>query len=351
MKKVFQFLTIVFCCTVFAGSDYSFYLISDTHFGSLESFGENPTAKLRRKGVRAKTAVPLLDAMFKQMAERYGKKNAFLIHTGDVIEGNAFSKEAHIRQFVEAESMLKKYFNCPVYMVRGNHESVGKYGKAAYFEYIAPAIAKFAGKPEKTVHYTVKRGDDVFIFVDAYTKGWQNFIYRTLDALEKRPRYLFLVLHPDLLPHAQKHIVNLCSRLGDFNAVILSGHTHRTRLLKYTRNGKTTTQFSIGSHLTAPAGKMKYTQKSTDLNDFLVPFRKLRVKRASQIELFDREIVPFLSDYVEYHDGSNRFLAQGYAVLEVTDSGVTAKIHSGDLSSEPFEIILLKRNISGENEK
>lgn len=349
MKKIFQFLTLFFCCAVLAGNDYSFYLISDTHFGSLESFGENPIAKLRRKGVRAKAAVPLFDTMFKQMAERYGKENAFLIHTGDVIEGNAFSKDAHIQQFVEAENMLKKYFSCPVYIVRGNHESVGKYGKDAYLEYIAPAIAKFAGKPEKTTHYTVKRGDDVFIFADAYTKGWQNFIYRTLDALEKQPRYLFLVLHPDLLPHAQKNTVDLCRRLGDFNAIILSGHTHRTRLLKYTRNGKTTTQFSIGSHLTAPARKMKYTQKNTDLNDFLVPFRSLRVRNPHQVELFDREIVPFLSEYVEYHDGSNRYFAQGYAVLEVTDSGVTAKIHSGDLSQKPFEIILLKRNISGDN--
>lgn len=348
MKKIFLLLAIILCNTIFAGEQYSFYLISDTHFGSLESFGENPAAKLKRKGIRAKFALPLFDAMFQQMAERYGKKNAFLIHAGDFIEGNACSKDFHIRQFTEAEKILKKYFNCPLYMVRGNHESAGKYGKAAYRGYIAPAIAANAAVPADSVHYTVKRGDDIFIFVDAYTKGWQNFIYRTLDNLEKHPRYLFLVLHPDLLPHAQMNTVNLCSRLGDFNAIILSGHTHRTRLLKYTRNGKTTTQFSIGSHLTAPAGKMKYTQKSTNLDDFLVPFRKLRVRNAKQVEIFDREIVPFISEYVEFHDNSKRFLAQGYAVLKITDSGITAEVQSGDLSQEPFEIILLKRNISGD---
>lgn len=348
MKKFLFLLTAIICGAVSAGDEYSFFLISDTHIGSLESFGENPPAKLKRKGEREKTAIPLFEEMFRQMAERYGKKNAFLIHAGDAIEGNAASKDLQIQQFATAEKLLKKYFNCPVYMVRGNHESSGKYGLAAYREYIAPAIAKLAGKPEKTVHYTAKHGDDIFIFVDAYTKGWQKFIYDTLHSLEKPPRYLFLVLHPDLLPHARMDVVKICRKLGSFNAIILSGHTHRTRLLKYTRAGKTATQFSIGSHLTVPAKRMQYTQKSTDLNDFLVPFRKLRVRTARQTAVFEREIIPFLSEYVEYHDGSPRFFAQGYAVLTVNDSAVTAVIQSGDLKQQPFEIVLLKRNTSGD---
>jgi hypothetical protein len=51
---------------------------------------------------------------------------------------------------------------------------------------------------------------------------------------------------------------------------------------------------------------------------------------------------------VEYHDGSNRFLAQGYAQLKVNDSGVTAVIQSGDLTQKTFEIEILKRKISGD---
>lgn len=348
MKKLFQLLTLIICAAVCAGEEYSFYLISDTHFGSLESFGENPPAKLKRKGVREKAALPLFEAMFQQMTERHGRKNAFMIHTGDIIEGNAVSKELQIQQFANAEKMLKKYFTCPIYMVRGNHEGAGKYGLAAYREYIAPAIAASAGYPADTVHYTVKRGEDIFIFVDAYTPGWQKFVYDTLDSLEKTPRYLFLVLHPDLLPHAQMNVVNICRKLGNFNAVILSGHTHRTRLLKYTRDGKTTTQFSIGTHLTVPTGKMRYSQKFTDLDDLLKPFRELRVRTAKQKAVFDNEIIPFLSEYVEYHDGSSRFFAQGYAVLTVNDSGVTAVIQSGELKQQPFEIVLLKRQISGD---
>ena len=93
---------------------------------------------------------------------------------------------------------------------------------------------------------------------------------------------------------------------------------------------------------------MQYSQKSTGLDDLLNPFRKLRVRTARQTAVFEREIIPFLSEYVEYHDGSPRFFAQGYAVLTVNDSGVTAAIQSGELNQQPFEIVLLKRNISGD---
>ena len=127
MKKLFQLLILIICAAVCAGEEYSFYLISDTHFGSLESFGENPPAKLKRKGVREKAALPLFEAMFQQMTERHGRKNAFMIHTGDVIEGNAVSKELQIQQFANAEKMLKKYFTCPIYMVRGNHRYCARY--------------------------------------------------------------------------------------------------------------------------------------------------------------------------------------------------------------------------------
>lgn len=348
MKKVIQILTILICCTIYANDKYSFYLISDTHFGSLASFGENPIPKLKRKGVREKAAIPLFEAMFQQMKERHGNKNAFLIHTGDLIEGNGASKDFHIQQFVKAQNMLKKYFTCPIYMVRGNHEGAGKYGLQAYRKYIAPQIATLAGQPKNTIHYTIRYGEDIFIFVDAYTRGWQNFIYNTVDSLKKTPRYLFLVLHSDLLPHANMDVVKICQKIGKYNAIILSGHTHRTRLLKYTRDGKTTAQFSIGSHLTTPVRKMRYTQKNTNLDDFLKPFCQLRVRTPRQKAIFEGEIKPFLSNYVEYHDGSNRFLAQGYAQLKVNDSGVTAVIQSGDLTQKTFEIEILKRKISGD---
>ena len=141
MKRTLTVLAAILCWSLFSQEEYNFYLISDTHFGALSTFGANPPLKLQRKGSRADRAVPLFHAMFAEMAKRADKQTAFVIHTGDVIEGNAASKAAHIQQFSEADKLLKQYFRCPLYMVRGNHESSGTFGLPAYREYIAPTIA------------------------------------------------------------------------------------------------------------------------------------------------------------------------------------------------------------------
>ena len=54
MKKFLFLLTAIICGAVSAGDEYSFFLISDTHIGSLESFGENPPAKLKTKAKEKK---------------------------------------------------------------------------------------------------------------------------------------------------------------------------------------------------------------------------------------------------------------------------------------------------------
>ena len=331
----------VICAVLYAGTEYDFYMISDTHFGTLQSFGENPPPKLLRKGQRADAVLPLFHAFFASMRKSMDEKTAFIIHGGDLIEGNAHDKDSQIKQFTEARKLLKEYFACPIYMVRGNHEASGLHGGEAYKEQIAPAIALLAGKSTDTVHYTINHGEDIFIFLDAYANGWLNYVGDILKGIHGKPRYLFVVMHPDQLPHVRKDVVTLFQLLAPYKAVVLTGHTHRTRLLKYARFGNETPQFTIGSHLYAPSRVMQYKAKTTVMKDFLDNFRNLRVRTPEQIAFFDKEIVPYLSYYEEHYGGSDKFQAQGYAKIHVSDAGVIADIQSGDLNQKPFQITIL----------
>ena len=131
MRKICILFGII-CAVLYAGTEYDFYMISDTHFGTLQSFGENPPSKLLRKGQRADAVLPLYSAFFASMRNSMDEKTAFIIHGGDLIEGNAHDKDSQIKQFTEARKLLKDYFACPIYMVRGNHEAAGLHGGEVY---------------------------------------------------------------------------------------------------------------------------------------------------------------------------------------------------------------------------
>ena len=193
--------------------------------------------------------------------------------------------------------------------------------------------------------------DDIFIFLDAYANGWLNYVVKILKDMQDKPRYLFVVMHPDQLPHARKEVVTLFRMLAPYKAVILTGHTHRTRLVKYARFGNEIPQFTIGSHLYAPARVMQYKAKKTVMKDFLEEFKQLRVRTPEQTAFFDKEIVPYLSYYEEHYDGSDKYQAQGYAKIHVSDAGLIADIQSGDLNQKPFQITIFANNGNQETKK
>ena len=231
MNKKFILLILALLCSAVlaAGESYNVMMISDTHFGSEASFGPNPPAKVQKKLKRCDQAVPNFRAMFSHMVKTSDQATKFLIHAGDIIEGYGFNAEAQAGQFFMADTLLKEYIKLPIYMVRGNHEVGGKTGgKEAYFKTIAPAIAKNAGQPADTIHYTVTCGEDLFIFVDGY-RNPDKFLRNTLKNLAKRPRYIFLVIHQDVIPQTQHFLQDLIKQLLTYDGNILNGHTHRNR--------------------------------------------------------------------------------------------------------------------------
>ncbi len=339
MKKFFFIVTaaiLFFAAT--AGESYDFLMLSDTHFAPDSTFGSNPPPKVKRKLKRFDQAFPHYKAMFADMAAKSDANTKFLIHAGDMIEGWAHTPEAQLEQFQLIDKTLKEYLKMPIYMVRGNHEAAGHPGKIAYSKEIAPRMAKNAGQTPGTINYTVKYADDLFIFIDFYNKKSYDFTKKTLESLTKRPRYIFLVVHPDQLPHVYDDNIAMCKLLSQYNAIILNGHTHRTRVVKYERDGKKLTQFSIGSYLMPTL--IRYGKVDTDLPKYLKFFRTSKYITSEEMRrTFDTEVAPFITEYRQYN--GIKGTPAGYAKIHVSDAGITVTVQSGCLTDKAFEIPLI----------
>lgn len=315
-----------------AGESYSFLMISDTHFGSADSFSE----KIRgSKRTRADKAMPLYRKLFKDMA---AKKGLFLIHAGDVIEGYAKDDDAQKKEFEKSIALLKEYFTFPIYYVRGNHETSG--GSFGYENALLPEISRNAKTELKTANYTVKQGKDIFIFVDCYSKGWLAFIDKTLKSLSTKPRYLFIVLHQDLLlPFRDKATQRMMKRLATYNTIILHGHTHCTVKLSQKIDGRIITAFSVGTQLSSrkafPANAVTDFSKQLARINRQAGFDRYPRKK----EFFEKESLP---NVCGFQDFSNNGSVQGYVQIKVSDSGIHALIYGSDPKQKPLEVTLLE---------
>ncbi len=315
-----------------AEESYSFLMISDTHFGSADSFSE----KIRgSKRTRADKAMPLYRKLFKDMS---AKKGLFLIHAGDVIEGYAKDDDTQKKEFEKSIALLKEYFAFPIYYVRGNHETSG--GQYGYINGLLPEISKNAQTDLKVANYTVTQGDDLFIFVDCYSPGWLAFIDNTLKSRNKITRYLFIVLHQDLLlPFRDKAAQRIMRRLAEYNTIILHGHTHCTVKISQKIGSKTVSAFSVGTHLSSP--KAFPANAVTDFSKQLARINRQAGfdRYPSKKKFFDSESLPHISGFQDF---SNNGSVQGYVQIKVSDSGIHALIYGSDLKQKPLEVTLLE---------
>ena len=334
MKKYFVMPLLCAAFILSAGESYNFYMVSDTHFGTADSFAERVSDAKR---YRADKAMPVYREVFADMAKKSDQNTKFMIHVGDVIEGNAKDDLAQQKEFEKAIAFFKEYFKFPVYYVRGNHETSG--GKAGYINGLLPEISRTAGKKLKASTYAFRQGEDLFIFVDCYSRGWAEFIEKTLDEQKSKPRYVFVTMHEDrLVPFRDAVTQRIFNKLAGYKSVVLHGHTHCTLKVSQNVGGKVVTGFVVGTCL---GGKRPHLEKPvTDFNKQLVRiyrqagFNKNPAKKA----FFDKESVPYITGVQDY---SKNGRSQGYAKIFVSDEGVYVMAQSSDLKQAPVRIDLI----------
>ena len=332
-KKLSAFLlALAAWCAAFAGESYGFLFVSDTHLGAKKSYYTGPEKKLRSRKTpdRADRAMPVYEALFARMAKESGAQ--FLIHAGDMIEGYTTGEAAHRDELTNAIAFMKKHLEIPLYLVKGNHDAVGLGGEEAYREVMLKEIGRNAGSDLAEANYAFRHGGDLFVCVD-YSTDWLEFLKKTLEKQETRPRYTFLVLHLNVMPFVGKKMIAATELLSRHNGIILCGHHHRNMLLKYRKGEREVTQLTVASMVQPTAEQNPDCGIDTDLAMFEAGFRK-RLKTPEQNKRFDRFWVPGLTEYRCTAGGP------GYMRIDVSDAGVRAILHPAASDDEPVTFVL-----------
>jgi len=340
MKRIFFAVLIVSAAFLLnAGENYSFFAISDTHFGMPENYAKPaPGAKgwFCRDPERTVTALPVYKALFDDISAKAGE-DSFLIQCGDLIDGATVGCEAHKKELASALELLKNHIKIKIYHVNGNHDAYGEGGQQAFEEVLMPAFAESAGKKLAYANYTFWRGRDVFIVLDWRGRSdWKGFLKKTLASLKEKPRYLFVAIHTpfisnwNVVPSAEA-----LELLLPYDAIVISGHVHGGMIAVYERDGHAVTQLTVTTRLPARSeGKIVCAPRKSSLEKFKET-AAAREKKPERKEVLEK----LLENVTEYTGVSGC----GYLKIDVSDSGVTAFYQGTNLAKKPARFTLLPR--------
>ena len=341
-------------------ADYRVLLLGDLHFDGTKYHLREPENEVQKRGRLRNLAMweGKSQEMLADAASRLDDRCPFVLQAGDLTQGDCDTPELQSTMFRDCFRMLKQTFaGRPVLPVIGNHdlrlldsvprwneydaagnclqEIVGEYGPVR--DAVIPFIKQEAGlttAPEAP-RYAVRRGDDLFIFLDPFRPGGvTNFLRETLEAAPDT-RYVFVLTHLTLLPCDPAKGLALwlvpdyeeaAALLAPRNAVILAGHTHYHHLVRYRHPKGTLTQLVVSSMSTnwKTGGPLRVWA-----DDYAEYARKMSpYVSVPQLDCFPAE------NYAEHRTWcceveGKRSSTPGYAVLDIGAEGVSAGIYTG----------------------
>ena len=339
MKKIASFAVVFAAALILcAGESYSFFTISDTHFGYPENYAKpKPGAKgwYCRDTKRTVTALPVYKALFDDISSK-ADKDSFLIQCGDLIDGATLGLDVHKKEISTALELLDKHIKIKIYHVSGNHEDYGTGGKEAYEAVLLPAISAAAGQKLAYGNYTFAKGKDRFIVLDWRGRSkWTEFLKKILASLESKPRYLFVAIHTPIIAAGSASSLVALDLLLPYDAIVLSGHIHQNMIAVYKKNGHAVTQLTVSTRLPERSeGKIVCAPRKTPLEKYKETSAAREKKPACRAN-----IEKLLADVTEYTSVSG----VGYLKIDVSDAGVTAFYQGTDLAKKPAKFTILPR--------
>ena len=307
--------------------------------------------EFKRNGEMWRSRNRLLVAASGRLSRRSGA--AFMVQTGDLIQGDCDDASAHIRMLADCMGVLRAAYpgGLPLLTVVGNHDIRGKGGEAAYFGHIEPFLSDElsrlgvnAGRVKFPV-FTFEYGDDLWCFCDFSAKDVSPLV----SVLESASgcRHVFLVTHGPFTPpdamsfrwrlaggksydSSRPLIYELISRR---HAIILSGHTHCT---------------SYYRHQNAFGGFCEFTANSVWSKPELATVEAFCRSPASYGEITSNklkgaQLADFRKTLDLFRPGLKECFcshAAGHCMLDVSDMGVTVKFYPGssEIPSQVFSM-------------
>lgn len=330
---------------------FSFLLIGDLHFDRLSHHDMDWLRKNKPDDVRqvedysniTRQVTPGLFARLREVVRREdnGPKVKFALQVGDLVEGLCGTEELAAKQNSEALQFVQNSrLEVPFVFTKGNHDITGDGAAAAFKNVLEPFMAKQAraidpkAEIAKACH-SFRCGDALFCCFDAYDKESLPWLEAALA--KRTERHCFVVIHPPVVPYGARATWYLFSRtnqkperdkvlslLAKQNAMVLGGHLHKYNALVRDVPGQGRfVQLAVSSIIRNPDVSARDVLSPADYNADQV---KVEPNYSPSTEAERRAVyvseAPFVREF-QYAD------VPGYAVMQVSDSGVEVKIFPG----------------------
>ena len=321
---------------------YRAMFLGDVHYDAAEYHpGEKAKASSRRTVKMWKKASPQL---LKAAGDEAAKENvAFVVQLGDLTQGGADTPELQEKMLRTAFSTLKQYFpDRQLLVVKGNHDVFVRNDRndngPAERGLLPPVAAELKVPKLADGNYTFRRGRDLYIAVDGFVGG-KTTVEFVRKALADAPdaRYVFFMTHLPILPSSAKGPVwllpdyeEIAAMLETRRVLVIAAHTHRPSLTT-----RTTPRGTIPQLVVASLGSSWHPDKLvpdplTDWEKFVAAAQKVRLVGRNTRVPKELPRIMAMGSYTHRRDFSN----SGFAILDVDDAGVTARVFT-NMSGKP----------------
>ena len=340
------------------GPKYSFVYLGDMHFDKrshhdFEWVQANMPGDIRqiKEYVRnTEKYTPGLLRRIQTSIESSDGQIKMIVQGGDLTEGLCGSRELQETQFKDVKEFIRNYIPETNFIAtKGNHDITGPGAKEAFDSVMLPWLSNECEKQIDSASFYFMKGPDLFVFFDAYHDNNLDWLEKTLS--QNRCRYVFVVMHPPAVPYGARSTWHLFSRaqekdvrerflniLGANKVVLLTGHLHKYSVLArrtpacagasspLRKQGTGTfVQFSMNSVISSPKilvrdhleGVENYKGQLVELEPEFQPDTKQQRQKLLEDEK------PYIT-YFEYAD------FPGYAIINVSDTGINIDIYVGD---------------------
>ncbi|MFA6815008.1 MAG: hypothetical protein WCS73_01775 [Lentisphaeria bacterium] len=323
-------------------SSYQFLLFGGAYFDDAEfhiyhSDYNNPDLKTDRVYRAEMTRATnmwrkLMPQMIQAARNKITPKTAFVIQTGNLIQGDCGNPKTHVKMIRDALSYFKKNLdNLPVLTTVGENDIRGTDAKNTYYKTMSEFMGEELGLNLQSMNFYFKYGRDLYLVVD-YNHAYRSFV---TTVLQKFPyaRYKFIIVHEPVLPSDCENCMEFLYNkykykrqemrnafLGS-NVIVLSGHTHKLEFTKCSTALGSISQININS-----------MRINTNLDKPNVLFTKAKDYGLLQrTKYHNKNGVKLFLDYRDYISEYYSADAAGYFVLNVSDDGVTADFYGGNI--------------------
>ena len=289
--------------------------------------------------------------LLKAAGEEAAKENvAFVVQLGDITQGDADTPELQEKMFRTAVSILKQNFpGRQLLVVKGNHDVRDKNAKTdngPAQRALLPLVAAELQVPELADgHYTFRRGKDLYIAVDGFVgrKKPAAFVKKALDD-NPDARYVFLLTHLPVLPACAKYPVwllpgfeEIAAMLETRKALVIAAHTHRPSVTTRTTPRGTLPQLVVSSMGCDWNPDKIVPNDLTDWEKYAAAAMKAKLVGRNTRVPKEFPKIAALGTYTHRRDFTN----SGFVILDVDDSGVTARVFTNGSGAPSATLRLL----------